>query len=128
MGDFLYLSIMKNLFKSLFGKKEVTKEDKVVNLIIKFIKDNYQITEYYESEESESRTYHTNDIWPPAVFYYKNKELTYNRKFAQEIHSFIPDDRLLQPDSKLMGEVFDKLYNHKVRVAYGYSQYCTQYN
>ena len=114
---------MKNLFKSLFGKKEITKEDKVVNLIVKFIKDNYNIAEYYNSEESESRTYHTNDIWPPAVFYYKNKELTYNRKLAQEIHDFIPDDRLLQPDSKLMEEVFEKLYNHKVRVAYGYSQF-----
>jgi hypothetical protein len=123
MGDFLYLSVMKNLFKKIFGKKEVTKEDKVVNLIIKFIKDNYQITEYYESEESESRTYHTNDLWPPAVFYYKNKELTYNRKLAQEIHNFIPDDRLLQPDSKLIGEIFEKLYNHKVRVTEGYSQY-----
>jgi hypothetical protein len=123
MGDFLYLSVMKNLFKKIFGKKEVTKEDKVVNLIIKFIKDNYQITEYYESEESESRTYHTNDLWPPAVFYYKNEELTYNRKLAQEIHNFIPDDRLLQPDSKLIGEIFEKLYNHKVRVTEGYSQY-----
>ena len=128
MGDFLYISVMKNLFRNIFGKKEVTKEDKMVNLIAKFIKVNYNITEYYNSEESESRTYHTNDIWPPAVFYYKNKELTYNRKLAQEIHDFIPDDRLLQPDSKLMEEVFEKLYNHKVRVAYGYSQYCTQYN
>ncbi len=123
MGDFLYISIMKNLFKSLFGKKEVTKDDKMVNLIVKFIKVNYNIAEYYNSEESESRTYHTNDIWPPAVFYYKNKELTYSRKLAQEIHDFIPDDRLLQPDSKLMEEVFEKLYNHKVRVAYGYSQF-----
>lgn len=123
MGDFLYLSIMKNLFKSLLGKKEVTKDDKMVNLIVKFIKVNYNIAEYYNSEESESRTYHTNDIWPPAVFYYKNKELTYNRKLAQEIYDFIPDDRLLQPDSKLMEEVFEKLYNHKVRVVHGYSQF-----
>ena len=121
MGDFLYISVMKNLFRNIFGKKEVTKEDKVVNLITKFVMDNYLIIEYYNSEESEARTYHTNDIWPPAVFYYKNKELSYNRKLAQEIHNFIPDDRLLQPDSKLMGEVFEKLYNHKVRDSLGYS-------
>ena len=119
---------MRTLFKKIFGKKEVTKEDKVVKLIVEFIKNDYNITEYYKSEESEARTYHTNDMWPPAVFYYKNKELSYNRKLAQDIHNFIPDDRLLQPDSKLMEEVFEKLYNHKVRVAYGYSQYCTQYN
>lgn len=128
MGDFLYISGMKTLFKKIFGKKEVTKEDKMVKLIAKFIIDNYNIREYYNSEESEARTYSTNDIWPPAVFYYKNKELTYNRKLFWEIHNFIPDDRLLQPDSKLIGEVFEKLYNHKVCVAYGYSQYCTQYN
>ena len=125
MGDFLYISGMKNLFKNIFGKRELTKDDRVVNLIIKFVMDNYRITEYYNSEESEARTYYTTDIWPPAVFYYKNKELSYNRKLAQEIHNFIPDDRLLQPDSKLMGDVFEKLYNYKVRVAYGYSQFCT---
>jgi hypothetical protein len=125
MGDFLYICIMRTLFKKIFGKKEVTKEDKVVKLIVEFIKNDYNITEYYKSEESEARTYHTNDMWPPAVFYYKNKELSYNRKLAQDIHNFIPDDRLLQPDSKLMGDVFEKLYNYKVRVAYGYSQFCT---
>ena len=50
MGDFLYISGMKNLFKKIFGKKKVTKEDKMVNLIAKFIKDNYNITEYYNSK------------------------------------------------------------------------------
>ena len=41
---------MKNLFKSIFGKKEVTKEDKVVNLIVKFINVNYNITEYISEQ------------------------------------------------------------------------------
>jgi hypothetical protein len=52
MGDFLYISVMKNLFRNIFGKKEVTKDDKMVNLIVKFIKVNYNIAEYYNSEES----------------------------------------------------------------------------
>jgi hypothetical protein len=121
MGDFLYLSIMKNLFKSLFGKKEVTKEDKVVNLIIKFIKDNYNFTEYISNGDvyCEWRA----DEFPGLAFYYEvtHQRLTYRRELAQEIHYHIPDNRLLQPDSVLMGEVFEKLYKKKVRDSLGFS-------
>ena len=113
---------MKTLFKKIFGKKEVTKEDKMVNLIAKFITDNYNIREYYNSKESETRTYHTNDIWPPTVFYYDiDKALIYSRKLAWEIHKYIPDDRLIQPDSQLMGKVFEKLYERKVKSTHGYN-------
>ena len=122
MGDFLYISGMKSFFKKIFGKKEVTKEDKMVNLIARFIKDNYNITEYYNSEESETRTYHTIDISPPTVFYYDiNKELIYSRNLAWDIHDYIPDDRLIQPDSQLMGKVFEKLYERKVKATQGYN-------
>jgi len=122
MGDFLYIIIMKNLFRSIFGKKEVTKDDKMVNLIVRFITNNYNITEYYNSEESETRTYRTNDICPPAVFYYDiDKALIYSRKLAWDIHDYIPDDRLLQPDSQLMGKVFEKLYERKVKSTHGYN-------
>ena len=110
---------MINLFKNIFGKKEVTKEDKVVNLIAKFIKNNYQLKENTEMHPN-SIVYYTSDIQPPAVFYYEDKELVYNRKLAREIYDYIPDDRLLQPDSKLMGEVFEKLYERKVKSTTGY--------
>ena len=113
---------MKNLFKKIFGKKQPTKEDKVVKLIVEFIKNNYNITEYHNSEESETRTYHTNAISPPAVFFYDiDKALIYSRKLALEIHKYIPDDRLIQPDSQLMGEVFEKLYERKVKSTNGYN-------
>lgn len=119
MGDFLYISNMKTLFRKIFGKKEVPKEDKRVNLIAKFIKNNYQLKENTEMHPN-SIVYYTNDIQPPAVFYYEDKELVYNRKLAREIYDYIPDDRLLQPDSKLMGEVFEKLYERKVKSTTGY--------
>jgi hypothetical protein len=121
MGDFLYLSIMKNLFKSLFGKKEVTKEDKVVNLIIKFIKDNYNFTEYISNGGVYCEW--KADEFPGLAFYYEvtHQRLTYRRELAQDIHNFISDNRLLQPDSKLMGEVFEKLYKKKVRDSLGFS-------
>lgn len=121
MGDFLYISIMKNLFRSIFGKKEVTKEDKVVNVIIKFIKDNYNITEYI-SDQGAYCDYRA-DEFPGLAFYYEmtGQRITYRRELAQEIHYHIPDNRLLQPDSKLMGEVFEKLYKKKVRNSLGFS-------
>jgi len=121
MGDFLYLSIMKNLFKKIFGKKEVTKEDKVVNLIIKFIKYNFNITEYI-SEHGGYCDYKA-DEFSGLAFYYEvtHQRLTYRRELAQDIHNFIPDNRLLQPDSELMGEVFEKLYKKKVRDSLGFN-------
>jgi hypothetical protein len=121
MGDFLYISIMKNLFRSIFGKKEVTKEDKMVNLIVKFIKVNYNITEYI-SDQGGYCDYKA-DEFPGLAFYYEmtHQRITYRKELAQEIHNFISDDRLLQPDSKLMGEVFEKLYKKKVRDSLGFS-------
>ena len=121
MGDFLYICVMKNLFKSLFGKKEVTKEDKVANLIINFIKDNFNLTEFI-SERGGYCDYKV-DEFPGLAFYYEvtHQRLTYRRELAQDIHNFIPDNRLLQPDSELMGEVFEKLYKKKVRYSVGFS-------
>ena len=112
---------MKNLFKSIFGKKEVTKEDKVVNLIVKFIKVNYNITEYI-SEQGGYCDYKA-DEFPGLAFYYEmtHQRITYRRELAQDIHCHIPENRLLQPDSKLMGEVFEKLYKKKVRDSLGFS-------
>lgn len=111
---------MKNLFKKIFGKKVVTKEDKMVNLIVKFIKVNYNITEYI-SEEGRYCDYRA-DEFPGLAFYYEmtHQRITYRRELAQEIHNFIPDGRLLQPDSELMGKVFEKLYKKKVRDSLGY--------
>lgn len=121
MGDFLYISIMKTLFKKIFGKKEVTKNDKMVNLIAKFIKVNYNIKEYI-SDQGGYCDYKA-DEFPGLAFYYEmtHQRITYRRELAQEIHNFIPDNRLLQPDSKLMGEVFEKLYKKKVRDSRGFS-------
>jgi hypothetical protein len=121
MEDFLYICVMKNLFKSLFGKKEVTKEDKAANLIINFIKDNFNLTEFI-SERGGYCDYKA-DEFPGLAFYYEvtHQRLTYRRELAQDIHNFIPDNRLLQPDSELMGEVFEKLYKKKVRYSVGFS-------
>ena len=121
MGDFFYLSTMKNLFKKTFGKKEVTKDDRMVNVIVKFIKDNYDISERI-SYEHVCTEYFIMDMWHGVIFYYSKtfKTLYYRRDLAQDIFNFIPDNRLLQPDSELIGKVFEKLYKKKVRNVSGY--------
>ena len=113
---------MKTLLKKLFGKKKLTKEDRVVNVIVKFIKDNYDISEDI-SHEDVCTEYFIMDMWPSVIFYYSKtfKTLYYNRELTQDIYNFIPDNRLLQPDSKLMGEIFEKLYKNKVRDVFGYN-------
>ncbi len=111
------------MFKGMFGKKELTSEEKLINMIVKFIK------RYSKIEERDALAIKGDKVYwlQPSntiVFYYNKplKKLEYKWQFAQEIHKFIPDDRLLQLDSELMGKVFEKLYNKKVDKVYGYSE------
>jgi len=115
---------MKRLFKRIFGKKKLTEKDRMVNVIVKFIKDNYDISEDISHKDVYTE-YFIRDMWPGAILYYSKtfKTLYYSWDFAQDMHNFIPDNRLLQPDSKLMGEIFEKLYKKKVRDVSGYYQY-----
>lgn len=112
---------MKRLIKRLFGKKKLTEEDRMVNVIAKFIKDNYDISEDISNKDVYTE-YFIRDMWSGVIFYYSKtfKTLYYRWDFAQDIHNVIPDNRLLQPDSELMGKVFEKLYKNKVRNVSGY--------
>ena len=112
--------------KSFLGKKSLTKDDKLINLIVKFIEENYSI-DFGSDEEGEVTFYLTDDmgnfIVPPIMKYYpKHKALHYNWKFAKDIYSWFGDDRLSQPDSKMMGKIFEKLYNKNVNYVFGYSR------
>ena len=114
---------IKDMFKGMFGKKELTSEEKLVNMVVKFIKS------YFKIEERDGVAIKSNKVYwlQPSntiIFYYDKprKRLEYRWQFAQEIHKYIPDDRLLQLDSELMKKVFEKLYNKKVDKIYGYSE------
>jgi hypothetical protein len=114
---------IKDMFKKIFGKKELTSYDKRINMIVDLIKT------YYTIEERDSLVTEGNKVyWEKPIgriiFHYnkKNKKLEYKWQFAQEIHNYIPDDRLLQIDSRMMADVFEKLFNKKVDVVYGYSE------
>jgi len=53
-------------------------------------------------------------------YYPKYKRLEFSRLFAEDIYNVIGDNRLLQPDSEMMGKVFEKLYKKKVDKVNGY--------
>lgn len=111
--------------KSFLDNKPLTKDDKLINAIAEFINENYSID--FELVDYEMTFYLTNDtgnwIFPPIMEYYpKYKKLHYSWKFAEDIHTWIGDDRLLQPDSEMMGKIFEKLFDKKVVEVYGYSR------
>ena len=113
---------IKDKIKKIFTKKPTSKDDKLVNTIADFIRENYNI------EERDSRVEKGNLVYwlmpeDTIIFYYQKdyKRLEYAWRFAEIIHSWISDDRLKHLDSELMGKVFEKLYNKKVKVSQGYS-------
>ena len=112
--------------KSFLGNKPLTKDDKLINAIAEFINENYSI-DFESDKEGDITFYLTNDtgnwIFPPIMKYFPTKKLlNYNWKFAEDIHTWIGDDRLLQPDSKMIGKIFEKLYNKNVNYVFGYSR------
>lgn len=110
------VSLMDKI-RNLFTKKQPTHEDKLLDVMVEFIKTNFDII------ETQAR----------GEFLYRldgNLVMTYNKKFkrldyrwdlAQKIYDYIPDNRLLHSDSELMGKVFTKLFNKPVIAALGYS-------
>ena len=112
--------------KSFLGKKPLSNDDRLVNVLVKFIKENYSI-DFSSNDEGEITYYETDDtgnwIYPPIMRYFpKYKRLEYNWDFAKDIHSVIGDNRLLHLDSEMMGKIFEKLFNKKVNKVFGYSR------
>jgi hypothetical protein len=111
--------------KSFFGKKPLTKDDKLIDIIVKFIEEYYSID--FASNDYGEITYYETDytgVWntPIMKYYPKYKRLEYSRFFAEDIYNVIGDDRLLHRDSEMMGKIFEKLYKKKVDKVNGYSR------
>ena len=117
---------LKDMFKNMFGKKPLTNDDRLVNVLVKFIKENYSIE--FDSNDKDEITYYDTDytgVWwntPIMKYYPKYKRLEYSRFFAEDIYSVIGDNRLLDRDSEMMGKIFEKLYKKKVDKVNGYSR------
>ena len=116
---------IKDMFKNMFGKKPLTNDERLVNVLVKFIKENYSID--FASNDYGEITYYETDytgVWntPIMKYYPKYKRLEFSRLFAEDIYNVIGDNRLLQPDSEMMGKIFEKLYKKKVDKVNGYSR------
>jgi hypothetical protein len=113
------------LGKKPLGKKPLSKDDKIINAIVGFIKDNYNIKEFMDTRDNQGDYLYTLIDEHQWVFNYftSDKRLHYSWKFAEDIHNWIGiDGRLLQPDSEMMGKIFEKLFNKKVNKVFGYSR------
>jgi len=111
--------------KSFFGKKPLTKDDKLIDIIVKFIKEHYLID--FASNGYGDITYYETDytgVWntPIMKYYPEYKRLEYSSFFAKDIYNVIGDDRLLHRDSEMMGKIFEKLYKKKVDKVNGYTR------
>ena len=112
--------------KSFLGKKSLTKDDKLIDLIVKFIEENYSID--FTSDEDGDMTFYLTDnkgnfIVPAIMKYYPEfNGLEYKWDFTKNIHSWFSDDRLLHLDSEMMGKIFEKLFKKKVNKVNGYSR------
>ena len=108
-GNVMNESKIVDKIKSFLGNKPLTKEDKLINAIVADRRADFKVIRSW--------------IFPPIMEYYpKYKKLHYSWKFAEDIHTWIGDNRLLQPDSKMMGKIFEKLFDKKVVEVYGYSR------
>jgi hypothetical protein len=106
-----------DFIKNIFRKKELTDDEKLVNVITHFITSNYSIeikdTIFMEGEYIVYRIVNGG----PVLFYYynKNKNLKYYRGLADEIYKYIPDERLNMESNELIGRAFKKLFYKKVK-------------
>ncbi len=116
---------IKDMFKNMFGKKPLTNDERLVNVLVKFIKETYSI-DFSSNDEGEITYYETDDtgVWntPIMKYYPKYKRLEFSRLFAEDIYNVIGDNRLLHRDSEMMGKIFEKLYKKKVDKVNGYSR------
>ncbi len=104
--------------KNFFSNTPNT-EDKVVNTIVNFINEFFEIKEKEQLYDSDVVSFiytdFSNDYVRIVMEYIpKFKRLEYTNDFAKQIYSYIPDERLLEEDSELMGKVFEKLKKRKV--------------
>jgi hypothetical protein len=114
---------IKDMFKNMFGKKPLTNDDRLVNVLVEFIKENYSID--FASNDYGEITYYETDytgVWntPIMKYYPKYKRLEFSRLFAEDIYNVIGDNRLLDRDSEIIGKIFEKLYKKKVDKVNGY--------
>lgn len=111
--------------KRLFPKKELSTEEKRIELIVKYLIPVFKLQkEEYINWEGEKtiaiRTFDNEGNHIVMTYYPDFKRLEYAWGFAQKIHRMFPHKNLLHLDSEMIGQLFERLYNKRVDKVYGY--------
>jgi hypothetical protein len=105
-----------NYIRNIFRKKELTDDEKLVNVIAHFIICSYDIDIRDSSlTGDEYGVYRISNGGPILFFYYNHyKKLQYNEELTKAIYNYVPDERLKMEDNELIRKVFKKLFYKEI--------------
>jgi len=105
--------------KNFFSKEEP--EDKRVNFIAKNIIPRFKLNESFPYFDSDGNLIFRYKIGEELVMIYDTEYNTveYTEDFANRLYRIFPDKRLLDENSKMIGKIFEKTYNVKVKRSFG---------
>jgi hypothetical protein len=111
--------------KRMFSKKELSTEEKRIELIVKYLIPSFKLQSEkhinWDGEKKISiRSFDNEGNHTVMSYYPDSKRLEYAWGFAEKIHRMFPHKNLLHLDSKMIGQLFERLYNKKVERVYGY--------
>lgn len=105
--------------KNFLSKQEP--EDKRINFIVKNIMPRFKLDNAFPHFDSDGNLIFRYKIGEEVVMAYntEKKIIEYTKQFADRLYHIFPDKRLLDENSKMIGKIFEKTYNLKVKVSYG---------
>jgi hypothetical protein len=111
--------------KRLFPKKELSTEEKRIELIVKYLIPSFKLqSEKHKNWDGEKkisiRSFDNEGSRTVMSYYPESKRLEYAWAFSEKIHKMFPHNDLLHLDSEMIGQLFERLYNKKVERVYGY--------
>jgi hypothetical protein len=111
--------------KRLIPRKELSNEEKIINVIYKYVIPFFKLqSEKFINSNGEKtiiiRGFDSEGNRTVMKYYPDTKKLEYVWEFANKIHRMFPHKDLLHLDSKMIGQLFERLYNKRVNKVYGY--------
>jgi hypothetical protein len=103
-----------------FFSKDVP-EDKRVDFIVKNIIPRLKLNNTFPHFDSDGNLIFRYKIDEELVMTYdtENNTVEYTESFANRLYRIFPDKRLLDENSKMIGKIFEKTYNVKVKRSFG---------
>jgi hypothetical protein len=112
------VSLMQKI-KNFFSKEEP--EDKRINFIVRNIMPRFKLDNAFPYFTLDGNLIYRYKIGEEVVMVYntEKKIIEYTKQFADRLYHIFPDKRLLDENSKMIGKIFEKTYNLRVKGSYG---------